>query len=150
MIFSKQSTHQYHRYVPAFQIFQIVIPVIVFYPKHKDRLYDLDKLFGMNSRVHGQVKDIVCPFIIFSHLVSGGRIKRKQEFAIGMVLPKYFQNRSALFKFAERSAMHPYNGSFLLFEGKFHFIKNAYSPFEPAPGLDVPGGNQVYDQPVRP
>jgi hypothetical protein len=71
-----------------------------------------------------------------------------------MLVAQGFENGSALFKFAEGSAVDPDEGGRLLppvggTDCRLYFLKQSFSTFQPEPGFGVPERCEAYAQQVE-
>ena len=87
--------------------------------------------------------------IIFSDLVTGGRKKTDDECHVGIQLSQRFDDGPSLFKFSQRSAMHP-NTLIPFYSSTGYGFEDSFSAIDPGSRFPVPRRNDTNTYPVQP
>ena len=90
-----------------FQSPHVVEPKLILDEKRGHKMMALHPCLGVAWRISGQIENFISQRIILSHLIPRRGKERQQNLELGMCLFYSLNDRSALFKLAQRGGMEP-------------------------------------------
>lgn len=126
-----------------------MIPELVFDKQRAGRLYQVEKSPDMAGAVNREVENMVGALESFFHFITRRRKERKYDTELGVLFFERFHHGSALFKFAQGSAVNPYTGTVICGKLVLYLLPDVFPSGNKQPGFGIKQRSNAYSQAVE-